>query len=91
MIDPIFSSSAVEHFHSSKTENTLEWPANLSEIMGPVMMAFATAEITQWPTYSPTPLRRFSKLASALGIEEILYKDEASRVGGGSFKSHGGA
>ena len=51
----------------------------------------AKREITSWPGYHPTPLRRLSKLASAARIAEILYKDESGRFGIGSFKALGGA
>jgi diaminopropionate ammonia-lyase len=41
------------------------------------LAAFAEAkrEITSWPGYNPTPLRRLSKLAARAGLSEILYKD----------------
>ena len=57
------------------------------------LAAFADAkrEITSWPGYAPTPLRRLSKLAARAGIGDILYKDEAGRFGIGSFKALGGA
>jgi len=51
----------------------------------------AVAEIRQWPGYEPTPLRRLDRLAGALGIGGILYKDESTRFGLGSFKALGGA
>ena len=51
----------------------------------------AKREITSWPGYHPTPLRRLPKLASAARIAEILYKDESGRFGVGSFKALGGA
>jgi diaminopropionate ammonia-lyase len=57
------------------------------------LAAFAEArrEITAWPGYAPTPLRRLSSLAARAGIGEIRYKDEASRFGLGNFKALGGA
>jgi diaminopropionate ammonia-lyase len=51
----------------------------------------ARREITAWPGYRATPLRRLSKLATAAGLGEILYKDESERFGIGSFKALGGA
>jgi diaminopropionate ammonia-lyase len=53
--------------------------------------AEAKREITSWPGYQPTPLLRLSGLASAAGVGEIFYKDEAGRFGLGSFKALGGA
>lgn len=51
----------------------------------------AYREIRQWPEYAETPLHRLSKVAAALGIGEIYYKDESNRLGQGSFKALGGA
>jgi diaminopropionate ammonia-lyase len=57
------------------------------------LAAFAEAkrEITSWPGYNPTPLRRLSRLAARAGLREILYKNEAERFGILSFKALGGA
>jgi diaminopropionate ammonia-lyase len=41
--------------------------------------------------YKPTPLHRLSGLAAALGVGEILMKDEGLRLGLGSFKALGGS
>ena len=62
-----------------------------SEILNLDALAKAKREIAAWPGYAPTPLRRLSKLAAAIGIGDILYKDEAERFGIGSFKALGGA
>jgi len=51
----------------------------------------ATAEISTWPGYAPTPLVNLDNLAEALGISRIYYKHEADRFGIGSFKALGGA
>src|SRR5258708_8244724 len=51
----------------------------------------ATAEISTWPGYAPTPLVNLDDLAAALGISQIYYKHEADRFGIGSFKALGGA
>lgn len=48
-------------------------------------------EISSWEAYAPTPLRELPELARGLGVEAIWYKDEASRLGLGSFKALGGA
>jgi diaminopropionate ammonia-lyase len=61
------------------------------EVLSLAAFADARREITSWPGYKPTPLRRLSKLAGAIGIADILYKDEGERFGIGSFKALGGA
>jgi diaminopropionate ammonia-lyase len=53
--------------------------------------AAARSVISQWPGYSPTPLRTLTPLARQLGLAEILYKDESNRFSLGSFKALGGA
>ncbi|MEM9808529.1 MAG: diaminopropionate ammonia-lyase, partial [Cyanobacteria bacterium P01_D01_bin.56] len=53
-------------------------------ILEPSLFAFANGETTHQvgkfhnslPNYAPTPLVRLSKLASYLGISELLVKDE---------------
>ncbi len=47
----------------------------------------ATAEITAWPGYAPTPLHALPPQ----GFASLHYKDEAGRFGLGSFKALGGA
>lgn len=51
----------------------------------------ARAELSRWPEFATTPLRRLDVLARAGGLAEILYKDESQRLGLGSFKALGGA
>lgn len=91
MTDSVFADSLVRHFHNPSADQRENWPAELSDILGPVHIAWAAAEIRQWPTYQTTPLRSFDGLAEQLGIEAIYYKDEGSRFGLGSFKALGGA
>lgn len=50
----------------------------------------ARAEFSQCPHYNPTPLHRLPDAASAAGVAEVYYKDEASRFGLRSFKALGG-
>lgn len=54
-------------------------------------IATARAEITQWDGYAPTPLVHLTSLAKAIGVADILYKDEGPRFGLASFKALGGA
>jgi len=51
----------------------------------------ARVEISKWPSFTETPLRELSPLARQSGVAEIYYKDEATRLGLGSFKALGGA
>lgn len=50
----------------------------------------AYREISSWEGYAPTPLRTLPGLAGALGVATLWYKDEAERLGLGSFKALGG-
>ena len=51
----------------------------------------AMREISSWPGYAPTRLVALPGLAHAAGVGNLLYKDEGSRFGLGSFKALGGA
>jgi diaminopropionate ammonia-lyase len=62
-----------------------------TEILSLAAFAEAKREITSWPWYVSTPLRRLENLAARAGVAEITYKDEAGRFGLGSFKAIGGA
>ncbi|MFT5449460.1 MAG: diaminopropionate ammonia-lyase [Gammaproteobacteria bacterium] len=53
--------------------------------------AAAFAEIRTWPGYAPTALVSLPGFAQACGVGEVLYKDEGTRFGLGSFKALGGA
>lgn len=53
--------------------------------------AAAFAEISTWPNYAPTELLSLPGFAKACGVGEVLYKDESTRFGLGSFKALGGA
>jgi diaminopropionate ammonia-lyase len=61
------------------------------EILSLASLAEAKREITSWPGYQPTPLRRLTGLAADSGVADIAYKDEGGRFGLGSFKALGGA
>jgi len=50
----------------------------------------ARGAITSWAGYEPTPLVNLRSLGSELEVGELLYKDEGSRFGLGSFKAAGG-
>lgn len=50
----------------------------------------ARAEISTWSGYDITPMRELTPVAAACRVRSVLYKDEASRFGLGSFKALGG-
>ena len=62
-----------------------------SQVMSQAGFDAATAEISSWPGYAPTPLLSLDHLAQDLGLAKIFYKDERGRFGLGSFKALGGA
>lgn len=51
----------------------------------------ARREIESWPGYEPTPLFGLRRLAAAVELGAIYYKDESGRFGLNSFKALGGA
>ncbi|MFK7890476.1 MAG: diaminopropionate ammonia-lyase [Granulosicoccus sp.] len=55
------------------------------------LCSIARSAISEWPGYTPTPLRSLGAIASRCGVDSIWYKDEAGRFDLGSFKSLGGA
>jgi diaminopropionate ammonia-lyase len=62
-----------------------------SQVMSQPRFDAAFAEISSWPGYAATPLRRLDALARRLGLDTLWYKDERGRFGLGSFKALGGA
>ena len=67
------------------------YPQRLEALFPRALADRAVAEIRQWPGYEPTPLRSLDRLAGALGLGAVLYKDESGRFGLGSFKALGGS
>ena len=61
-----------------------------TEILSREAADAAFREISSWREYAPTPLRSLDGLARRLGLDSLLYKDEASRLDLGSFKALGG-
>ena len=51
----------------------------------------ALATLRTWPEYRPTPLVSLPGAARRARVEHVVYKDEASRFGAGSFKAAGAA
>ncbi len=67
------------------------YPAALDGVLSPEVTGAAQRAIKGWPGYEATPLRSLDALAADLGLGAVLYKDESSRFGLGSFKALGGA
>jgi diaminopropionate ammonia-lyase len=67
------------------------YPERLEALFPRAITDAAVAEIRSWPGYEATPLRSLDRLAGALGLGGVLYKDESERFGLGSFKALGGA
>lgn len=44
-----------------------------------------------WPEHRPTPLRRLTGAARRARVAHVIYKDESTRFGAGSFKAAGAA
>ncbi len=65
--------------------------AQRAAVMSQERFDAAVAEISSWPGYAATPLRRLDALAARLGLTSLWYKDERGRFGLGSFKALGGA
>jgi diaminopropionate ammonia-lyase len=65
-------------------------PADLAAL-GPDGAREVFELLRQCPRYAPTPLVRMPDLAARIGVAELMVKDEAARLGLGSFKALGGA
>lgn len=92
MLDRVFEKAQIAYFHNATAaQQQNEYPARLKEIFDIQASKRAVEEISQWPSYRPTPLVDLGGLAQKLGLAAIYYKDESTRFGLGSFKSLGGA
>lgn len=81
-----FEDAGLEYFSGTKVHGSAA-----TSVLTPADFAAATAEISSWERYEPTPLYHLADLANQLGVKDILYKDEAPRFGLCSFKALGGA
>src|SRR3546814_10614183 len=91
ILDRYFATPPAITAHAALDAETGAYPAALMEVLSPAMTARARDAIRRWPGYAPTPLHRLDRLAGALGLGAVLYKDESARFGLGSFKPLGGA
>lgn len=67
------------------------WPAAVADALPATLQQEAQQEIRQWPAYAPSPVHTLHDIADAMGVAQVLYKDESQRFGLGSFKALGGA
>lgn len=82
---------AWEHFHNPRADASQSYPPALQQISNLPGFRAAKQVIESLPLYEPTPLHRLRGLAAALGIGELLIKDESTRFGLRAFKGVGGA
>ena len=86
-----FDAAAVAVHHNPAALPHAAFPAALQQVLSPAECAAAQTVIGAWAGYAPSPLLSLDGLAAEIGVAEVLYKDESSRFGLGSFKALGGA
>jgi diaminopropionate ammonia-lyase len=82
-----FESARVDHLHNDPSG---DGEGNATVISQEGARA-AWNRITAWDGYVPSPLVPLPGLATALGVADVMFKDESGRFGLGSFKALGGA
>jgi diaminopropionate ammonia-lyase len=88
----VIKSSAFQLLSNPRLDRSVAYDSEgRTDILSDKAFQVAKREIMSWPGYSETPLRKLPKLARALGVKQIIYKDEGERFGLGSFKALGGA
>lgn len=75
----------------SLTQKAQAYPADLQNLFPESMVRDAQEAISNWEGYEPTALHDLAPIAQAIGVQKLLYKDESTRFGLGSFKALGGA
>jgi len=89
MLDSLLNSkAAILHTHNRFRKTGA---LNAESPLASDKCAQARTAISHWPSYQPTPLVHFSKLAKHANVSDIYCKDESPRFGLGSFKALGGA
>lgn len=63
--------------------------AEVADVLSPAAMEDAAQALAGWADYAPTPVRSLAGLARALGLGEVLCKDESRRFGRGGVKALG--
>ena len=77
-------------FVENKNLKKIEFP-NRENSLNSMNMNAAYQVISKWPNYEPTKLRNLNHIADFCGVKSVLYKDESTRFGLGSFKALGGS
>jgi len=85
------TSKDIQHVHNDRSDGAVWRSDAQGKVSSPEGLRAAKKEISNWNGYQPTPLVSLPGLADALGLKNILYKDESLRFGLGSFKALGGA
>lgn len=86
-----FSADHLSHHANRLIASPAHFQRHCNAVFDQEGFAKAYESISAWPKYAPTPLVELAGLASAIGVGHILYKDEGTRFGLGSFKALGGA
>lgn len=84
------SALPVRYFLNPRANPGLSYGMDQRKVLRGETSDEALLEVSSWESYAPTPLRMLDGLAGALGIAGLLYKDEGTRLGLGSFKALGG-
>jgi diaminopropionate ammonia-lyase len=77
-------------FIENASKRDTEFPNSKTSLDSKKMFK-AYKAISNWPDYKQTELIKLNKVAEWCGIKSVLYKDESTRFGLGSFKALGGA
>jgi diaminopropionate ammonia-lyase len=77
-------------FIKNANKQHIKFP-NLESSLDSKKMFEAYNAISSWPNYEETKLTSLSKVANWCGVKSVVYKDESTRFGLGSFKALGGA
>ena len=77
------------YYKNPKQNNAMHEVADVLFPEGHTERAYES--ILKWPAYTPTNLISLDDFAGITGVANVLYKDESTRLGLGSFKALGGA
>lgn len=77
------------YYKNPKQDNAMHEVADELFPQGHCEKAFES--ILKWPGYQKTNLISLDDFANKTGVAKVLYKDESTRLGLGSFKALGGA
>ena len=90
MIAEVAQMVKLSTFIQNANKKQIRFP-NSKKSLDSKKMAAAHKTISSWPLYQQTELISLNKVANWCGIKSVVYKDESTRFGLGSFKALGGA